>query len=92
MAYFIWDPEKEDYNKRVHGLDFTEAARAFFDPYCIIAMDESHSQMEERFYCIGKVDNRCITVRFTYREEKIRIIGAGYWRKGRKLYEKKNKR
>ena len=29
-------------------------------------------------------------VRFTYRGETIRIIGAGYWRKGRRLYEKEN--
>jgi hypothetical protein len=31
-----------------------------------------------------------ITVRFTYRYGKIRIFGAGYWRKGKKEYEKKN--
>jgi len=29
----------------------------------------------------------CLTVRFTYRGSVIRIIGAGYWRKGRKIYE-----
>jgi hypothetical protein len=40
---------------------------------------------------VGKVNNRIITVRFTYREGKIRIIGAGYWRKGKKYYEKKDK-
>jgi len=28
--------------------------------------------------------------RFTYREDKIRIFGAGYWRKGRFYYEKKD--
>lgn len=31
-----------------------------------------------------------MTVRFTYRNNKIRIIGAGYWRKGKKLYEEEN--
>lgn len=46
---------------------------------------------EERFFCIGKVNEGIITVRFTYRHQKIRIFGAGYWRKGRKLYEKQNK-
>ena len=34
------------------------------------------------------VDGRIITVRFVYRERKIRIIGAGYWRKGKEYYEK----
>lgn len=26
-------------------------------------------------------------VRFTYREDVIRIIGAGYWRRGKAIYE-----
>ena len=30
-----------------------------------------------------------ITVRFTMRNENIRIIGAGYWREGRDKYEQK---
>jgi uncharacterized protein len=30
-----------------------------------------------------------MTVRFTMREERIRIIGAGYWRNGKELYDKK---
>jgi hypothetical protein len=32
-----------------------------------------------------------MTVRFTYRDDKIRIIGAGYWRKGKQIYERENK-
>ena len=31
-----------------------------------------------------------LTVRFTYRTSKIRIIGAGFWRKGKNIYEKEN--
>jgi uncharacterized protein len=31
-----------------------------------------------------------MTVRFTYRDDVIRIIGAGYWRKGKSIYEKEN--
>jgi hypothetical protein len=31
-----------------------------------------------------------MTVRFTFRDEVIRIFGAGYWRNGRKIYEKEN--
>jgi hypothetical protein len=30
------------------------------------------------------------TVRFTYRENVIRILGAGYWRKGKRIYEREN--
>jgi hypothetical protein len=31
-----------------------------------------------------------MTVRFTWRAGRIRIIGAGYWRKGKKIYEQQN--
>lgn len=31
-----------------------------------------------------------LTVRFTYRQQTIRIIGAGYWRKGKAIYEQQN--
>jgi hypothetical protein len=31
-----------------------------------------------------------MTVRFTWRSGKIRIFGAGYWRKGKAIYEKAN--
>lgn len=32
-----------------------------------------------------------MTVRFTYREGRIRIFGAGYWRKGKSVYEQPNR-
>ena len=32
-----------------------------------------------------------LTVRFTYRDEIIRIFGAGYWRKGKTIYDRENK-
>jgi len=43
--------------------------------------------MSSAITVFGKVDDEIMTVRFTYRAEKIRIIGAGYWRKGKKIYE-----
>jgi len=60
------------------------------DPRRVIAKDETHSQTEERFYCFGEVDGGVLTVRFTYRASVIRIIGAGYWRKGKAIYEREN--
>lgn len=50
-------------------------------------LNVKHSGEEERFYCIGKIDKGILTVRFTYRKDIIRIIGAGFWRKGKKVYE-----
>lgn len=37
------------------------------------------------------IDTLVATVRFTVRNDKIRIFGAGYWRQGKKIYEKENK-
>ena len=70
---------------------FWLAQRSFLDPHRVIAEDVGHSTREDRFYCMGRVDDGIITVRFTYRENVIRIFGAGYWRKGRKIYEEQNK-
>ena len=88
---FDWDPEKDAENQRKHSVSFYRAQYAFADPQRVIARDASHSQAEDRFYCFGEVDGGVLTVRFTYRASVIRIIGAGYWRKGKATYERENK-
>jgi uncharacterized protein len=89
--HFDWDPGKDAENQQKHGVSFARAQYAFADSKRVIAKDVSHSQTEERFYCIGEVDGGILTVRFTYRSSVIRIIGAGYWRKGKSTYERENK-
>ena len=89
-ARFDWDPEKDAENQRKHGVSFGRAQYAFADPKRVIAKDASHSQTEDRYYCFGEVDGGVLTVRFTYRASVIRIIGAGYWRKGKATYEREN--
>ena len=86
---FIWDTQKEAANIQKHGVNFETAARAFKDPHRKTFIDEERSKTEERFFCIGKVDERVLTVRFTYREGLVRIYGAAYWRSGRRYYEAK---
>lgn len=61
----------------------------FLDPARLIAKDIEHSLDEQRYYCFGRVGYGILTVRFTMRGHKVRIFGAGYWRKGKKLYERK---
>jgi len=90
-AHFEWDAEKDKENRIKHNVSFALAQHAFLDPHRVIAEDISHSGDENRFYCIGRVSDGILTVRFTYRGSVIRIYGAGYWRKGRKTYEEKNK-
>lgn len=88
---FEWDEPKNQENQEKHGVSFELAQYAFADTHRVIAEDISHSQDEKRYYCFGQVGEGIITVRFTYRGNKIRIIGAGYWRKGRKIYGDQNK-
>ncbi len=88
---FDWDPEKDLVNRIKHDISFSEAQYAFADPNRVIAEDLVHSnKKEKRYFCFGKVGGGVMTVRFTYRAGVIRIFGAGYWRKGKKIYEREN--
>ena len=89
-ARFDWDERKNLENLRKHGVPFEIAQLAFADIKRVIAEDPNHSHSEIRYYCIGWVGHGALTVRFTYREGVIRIIGAGYWRRGKKIYEEQN--
>ena len=87
---FEFDPEKEAGNFQKHGVSFEQAIGVFGDPHLINAPDLKHSQKEERWYVIGRIsDGRIITVWYTLRGERARIIGAAELRKGRKEYEKR---
>jgi len=88
--HFEWDQVKDAINQLKHGVAFIKAQFALADYKRLIVQDNEHSQGEQRFYCIGLVDGGILTVRFTYRNKVIRIYGAGYWRKGKALYESKN--
>ena len=89
-ARFEWDPKKDRENQEKHGVSFAKGQFAFADPRRVIAEDLSHSSGEKRYYCFGWVDDGVLTVRFTYRHAVIRIFGAGYWRKGKGIYEREN--
>ena len=90
MTQFEWDADKDTENQEKHGVPFSLAQYAFADPRRVIAEDLVHSKTEKRFFCFGEVDGSIFTVRFTYRVGVIRIFGAGYWRKGKTIYENQN--
>ncbi len=90
MPSFEWDSAKDRANQAKHGIGFELAQQAFLDPRRVIAEDLDHSGDEQRYYCFGRVEDAVMTVRFTWRKEKIRIFGAGYWRKGKAIYEEAN--
>lgn len=89
---FEWSEIKNLSNIKKHGVSFYDAQFAFLDENRVAAIDINHSQKENRFYCFGfnKEHTGILTVRFTYRNRRMRIIGAGYWRKGKKIYEQAN--
>jgi uncharacterized DUF497 family protein len=88
---FEWDHAKDRLNRAKHGVSFVLAQTAFFDPRRVIAEDLEHSDAERRYFCFGKVASGVLTVRFTYRAGRIRIFGAGYWLKGKRIYEQQNR-
>ena len=90
-ARFDWEATKDRENQLKHGVSFSQAQIAFADPRRIIAEDISHSGEEARFFCFGRAGGGILTVRFTYRSGVVRIFGAGYWRKGKRIYERENK-
>ena len=89
-ARFEWDAKKDAENQKKHGVPFSLAQYAFADPNRVIAEDLVHSESEKRYFCFGNVNSGILTVRFTYRDGVIRIFGAGYWRKGKSIYEREN--
>lgn len=90
VAGFEWDSAKDLENVRKHGVSFSEAQHAFADERCVIEEDLVHSADEPRYYCLGQVEKGILTVRFTWRSGVIRILGAGFWRKGKAIYEREN--
>ena len=89
-ARFEWDDNKDAENQQKHGVAFSQAQYAFADQRRVIAEDVTHSESELRYFCFADVDGGILTVRFTYRNGVIRIFGAGYWRKGKAIYERTN--
>jgi uncharacterized DUF497 family protein len=73
-----------------HAVPFVVAQIAFADRRRVIAEDTRHRGQERRWFCFGRVAGGVLTVRFTWRDGTIRIIGAGYWRKRKAIYEQQN--
>lgn len=77
--HFEWDNNKNEINKKKHGISFEEAKTVFYDENAILFDDPEHSNDEERFLLLG-ISNKeklCI-VCHCYRgnDEIIRIISA----------------
>jgi uncharacterized protein len=71
---FEWDDAKDRANRQKHGFDFTFASRIFNGPVRRFA--DPRSWGEERIAATGQVEGRFITVVYTRRGERYRIISA----------------
>jgi len=87
---FEWDARKELENILKHGFNFKEAKEVFENVSSVHVVDEKHSEEETRYFAVGKTyKGDVLTVRYTKKENVIRIFGAAVWRKWRKFYEKR---
>lgn len=77
MLRFEWDEEKDDENRRKHGVAFSDAHVAFADDNALVLPDEAHSVGEERFILLGMTPNAgLLVVVYTERMDGIRIISS----------------
>jgi uncharacterized protein len=87
MADFEWDPEKESLNIQKHGIDFP-TAKLIWDGSVFERIDDRFEYGEVRFQAFGLVENRILTVIFTWRGQARRIISArGASSRERTLFE-----
>lgn len=74
---FDWDKGNKDKNIKKHGIINEDAESVFLDSISLLAEDLKHSKFEDRFQIIGKSEhNNLLSIFFTIRKEKIRIISA----------------
>jgi uncharacterized DUF497 family protein len=73
---FEWDDIKAAENVRNHGVSFAQAALAFRDPFAVEWIDLREDYGEERIILLGMAGDHVLTVVYTERAERIRIISA----------------
>lgn len=76
---FVWDENKNEINKKKHGISFEEATEVFSDDNAILFDDPDHSLEEDRFLVIGAIkSSKICIVSHCYKDDDniIRLISA----------------
>ena len=73
---FEWNDAKARANLEKHEVSFEVARRVFDDPAGVDEIDDRGAHGEDRFIVTGMVDGRLLTVSYTERDSRIRIISA----------------
>ena len=85
---FEWDDGNINKNWLKHKVSPAECEQLFFNRPLIIQDDIEHSEVEKRFYALGRTDSkRTLFIAFTVRNKLIRVISArDMSRKEREVY------
>lgn len=86
---FEWDRGNSGKNEKKHGVTDRESEEIFFNRPLLVGRSE-RGHAESRYAALGKTNgSRPLTVVFTVRSGKVRVISARPMsRKERELYEK----
>jgi uncharacterized DUF497 family protein len=79
MIEFEWDENKNESNRKKHGIWFEEAQQVFDDAGAILFFDHDHSKSEDRFILLGLSASARILVVVHCERNKgkmVRIISA----------------
>lgn len=74
--YFEWDDAKAAANFKKHKVRFEHGAEACEDPFALIEQDDSDDYCEDRYILTGRAAGGILTVVYTERTERLRIISA----------------
>jgi uncharacterized protein len=73
---FEWDEAKATENYAKHGVSFELATKVFKGPFAIERLDDREDYGEDRFILIGTAEGTVLTVVYTERNSRIRLISA----------------
>lgn len=74
---FDWDEGNSEKNWVKHHVTRSECEQVFFNLPFVVADDQEHSLVEERYYALGQTDRgRKLFVVFTIRGALIRVIST----------------
>ena len=74
---FQWDDGNATKNWDAHDVSQAECEQVFFNQPLIVKRDRSHSELETRYYALGRTDaDRLLFTAFTIRGELVRVISA----------------
>ena len=73
---FDWDPVKAELNWRKHQVPFDAAIEVFLDPNRVDFDVSRDGEREERRKAVGVVTGRILSLVYTMRDGRMRVISA----------------